>query len=106
MKKPALAALGVVGACAACCAIPVALPLLGGLSALGITGLGAGALGTDWELALAVGAGASAVAVAGRVWWKRGRKAAACAAPVAKSNGALATSGCGCANAQAQGTCR
>lgn len=40
MKKPVLAALGVAGACAACCAIPLAIPLLGGLSFAGLGWLG------------------------------------------------------------------
>ncbi|QHE89125.1 hypothetical protein [Hydrogenophaga sp. BPS33] len=37
MKKPVLAALGVAGACVACCTIPLAIPLFGGAAALGLT---------------------------------------------------------------------
>lgn len=40
MKKVGLAALGVVGACAACCAIPLALPLIAGATASGLALLG------------------------------------------------------------------
>lgn len=105
MKKPALAALGVVGACAACCAIPVALPLISGLSALGIVGLGADALGAQREVLIGAAALSFAGVAGAVVWWKRRNSAAACAAPAATS-GAQA-SGCGCSStAGAQGACR
>ena len=37
MKKVGLAALGVAGACAACCAIPLAIPIIGTLSISGLS---------------------------------------------------------------------
>ena len=64
--KPLLALLGVGAACAACCAIPVALPLIGGLAVSGALGIIAG-----WQLAL--GAGALAV-IAGTAWHLRRRR--------------------------------
>ncbi|NBW78563.1 MAG: hypothetical protein EBR27_06070 [Betaproteobacteria bacterium] len=36
-KKAGLATLGVVGACAACCAIPLAIPIIGTLSISGLS---------------------------------------------------------------------
>ena len=37
MKKVGLATLGVAGACAACCAIPLAIPIIGTLSISGLS---------------------------------------------------------------------
>ena len=37
MKKVGLATLGVAGACAACCAIPLAIPIIGTLSVSGLS---------------------------------------------------------------------
>lgn len=37
MKKIGLTALGVAGACAACCAIPLTIPMIGALSASGLS---------------------------------------------------------------------
>lgn len=37
MKKAGLTALGVAGACAACCAIPLAIPIIGTLSVSGLS---------------------------------------------------------------------
>jgi hypothetical protein len=71
MKKPLLGLLGVGAACAACCAIPLAVPLIGGASAAGL------ALLADWDGVLGVGL-AAALVVAGGLWWSRQRKAAAC----------------------------
>src|SRR5690349_9639120 len=48
MKKPLLAAAGLAGACAACCAIPLAIPLLGGLSAAGLLGWAGGEAWLPW----------------------------------------------------------
>lgn len=95
MKKPLLASIGVIGACAACCAIPIALPVLSGLSAAGF----AGALG--WPQ-LSGGAlagltlGAAAAAGAGAVWFTRRAKpqAPSCALPDANGSG-----GCRCRTA-------
>lgn len=102
MKKPALAALGVAGACAACCAIPLALPLVGGLATVALTGLGTSLFFTDygWVLAAAVLALAG---VAGALVWRRlRRQPTACAVeplPEAKASPGCAQSGCGCSPA-------
>lgn len=103
MKKPVLATMGVIGACAACCTIPLAVPLLSGLSVAGLASI-------DWESihlgreAAAVGAGlAAATLVGGSLWWNRRRKAAmACAASAGASGGAFASAPasakCGCSS--------
>ncbi|MFN9470607.1 hypothetical protein [Acidovorax sp.] len=39
MKKPLLATIGLAGACAACCAVPLLVPILSGLSVAGLAGL-------------------------------------------------------------------
>lgn len=94
MKKTLLAGVGVVGACAACCAIPLALPILSGLSAAGF----AGALGWDQlsgaaAIGLAVGAAAAAGGLA--LWLAKRAKpeppSCAIGLPGQKSGG-----GCGC----------
>jgi hypothetical protein len=95
MKKPLLAGIGVVGACAACCAVPLALPLLSGLSAAGL----AGVIGWDWFSAgAAVGAAIAAAGVAAGlgVWMIRRRRPAgpSCAVPL---DAAAQSGGCGCA---------
>jgi hypothetical protein len=99
MKKPALAALGVAGACAACCAIPLALPLVGGLSVVGLTGLGTSLFFTDYGLMAAM-AGLAVAGVAGALVWRRlRRKPAACAAaplPLAQAAPACAHPTCSC----------
>lgn len=94
MNKSVLATLGVVGACAACCAIPLAIPLVSGLSVAGVTSM-------DWEFltmsstGASVGAGlAAAAVVGGGMWWQRRRVAAAnCAAATTAAATAV---GCGC----------
>ena len=83
MMKPLLALLGVGAACAACCAIPLALPLIGGLAVSGALGAIAG-----WQLAL--GAGVLA-AIAGAAWRLR-RRPRACALKPGPEN----TTACGC----------
>ena len=109
MKKPVLGGLAVAGACAACCAIPLAVPLISGASAAGLTWL------IDWERitvdseVLAIGAGLGAVLlVGGGLWWSGRRNAAACrveeASPaVESSSSASAGSGCACAATSAPG---
>lgn len=69
MKKVGLAAFGVAGACAACCAIPLALPILGtfsisGLSFLAVDRLLQGPTG----IAIAIGAGVGAAIWTG-LWY-------------------------------------
>ena len=44
MKRVGLAALGVVAACAACCAIPLAVPFVGMLSMAGLASVGLDAI--------------------------------------------------------------
>ena len=99
MKKPILATLGIAGACAACCAIPIALPLISGLSVAGLVGF-------DWQQFtvsrefLAVAAGSTVAIVAGLAMWsaRRRRAASACAssgsAPVALQT--QTENACGC----------
>lgn len=95
MKKPLLAGVGIIGACAACCAVPLALPILSGLSG----GTLAGALGWDHlsgGAAAALAVGASAVA-AGLVLWLSKRanpQALSCAVPLPGQR----SGGCGCAS--------
>lgn len=105
MKKPALATMGVIGACAACCTIPLALPLLSGLSIAGLASIDWDRLNVVGDVA-AVGAGlAAAGLVGGGIWWHRKRKArtAACAATAVtpKALAAPEGAGCGCASTDA-----
>ncbi len=99
MKKAGLTALGVAGACAACCAIPLAIPIIGTLS---ISGLSLVAI-DQFLLGPAGTATAAAFSLGGIVWvgyWymvqRRKRSAmaqsgAACAVPDSKGDG-----GCAC----------
>lgn len=70
MKKPFAAVLGVTAACAACCAIPVALPAILALAGVTSASLGAG------SVAIAVGAAAASLLAVAR-WQRVGRNAAA-----------------------------
>jgi len=79
MKRPLLATLGIAGACAACCAIPLALPLLAGFSAAGLTALDWRSL-SGWALPLIAGIGT--MLLVGVVLWAVRRR--------------RATSGCSC----------
>jgi len=94
MKKPLFAALGVAGACAACCSIPLQLPLLGG------TALAALLAGWGLELgaALNVLIAAALVAVVGAALWMKRRSKADCqnsgSSPPAACT--LPPGGCGC----------
>ena len=74
MKKPVLAALGITAACAACCAIPLALPLLAGIGAASLTLF-------EWT-SLAVPAATGIAVFAGAAFWlarRRSKKACGCA---------------------------
>lgn len=97
MKKPALATIGVIGACAACCTIPLALPLLGGLSVAGLASIDWDCLNVGSEVA-AIGVGlVAALLVGGGIWWHRKRKAAtACAVSSASAAVLPASAGSGC----------
>ncbi|MED5620227.1 hypothetical protein [Ideonella sp. BN130291] len=88
MKK-VLGLLGVAAACGLCCAVPVGVPLLGGLAASGM----GWALG--WEAA-AVAALVGGVVLL--VWARRRQASAARCAPKAASS-----AGCGCSNTGAAG---
>ena len=94
MKKPLLAALGVAGACAACCSIPLLLPLLGGTA---IAALLAGS-GLEAGTALNVLIAAALVATVGAVLWIRRRRKASCQNPGSSTPAActLPPGGCGC----------
>ena len=93
MKKSLLATAGVVGACAACCAIPVAIPLLGGLSVAGLTGMA-----TSHAVTAATAGLAIAGVVGGSIWWRRRRQVAAACLPVTDSS-VINASDCGCSPA-------
>jgi hypothetical protein len=99
VKKAGLATLVVVGACAACCAIPLAIPIIGtlsvsGLSLLAIDQFLLGPAGI--AIAVATSLGAAVWAGARYVGQRRKRVAAAqtgaaCAIPDSKGEG-----GCAC----------
>ena len=97
MKKPFLSMLGVAGACAACCAIPLALPLISGLSVAGLSSIGLDRLSIGSGAAVAV-----AVIAAVRVgMWSARRRNSACAVPTEGLTGENAISptltACACA---------
>jgi hypothetical protein len=92
--KPLLALLGVGAACAACCAIPLALPLIGGLAVSGALGAIAG-----WPLALGAGALAAIAAAA----WHLRRRRDVCAIKPAREN--VAACGCDTGNSSAGTSC-
>ncbi len=98
MKKPVLAAVGVAGACAACCAIPLLVPLVGGVS---VGSLIAMASGDWWGLSSKAPVIASVIAVAvlvGVATWlaRRRRSSAFCTvAPTVVSRGCATVSGAG-----------
>lgn len=109
MKKPLLGALGVAGACAACCTLPLAIPFITAASVAGFASFGgAQALQTGYGV-VAIGAGAGASLLVGLgLWGFRRRKAAACrpavAAPLmmAAESSPCVTS-CACPTAAASG---
>ncbi len=86
MKKTIYGALGLAGACAACCAIPIAFPMLAGASLAGAAGWAAGD-------SLMIAGGAAAV-VAGAIFWTRARRAKAGAACAPKTDPANAACAC------------
>ena len=71
MKKPSAAVLGVTAACAACCAIPVALPAI-----LAFAGVTSASLGAE---SAAVAIGAAAASLLAVALWQRVRSKAAAA---------------------------
>jgi hypothetical protein len=87
MKKPILATLGLAGACAACCAIPIILPALSAAALVGAAGYISAAAATGVGLVVAA-------VVLGLIAVRRSR--AAKAGP-ACSTSATPGDGCGCA---------
>jgi len=97
MNKPALATLGVVGACAVCCSIPLVIPVMTGLSVAGLVSVDGGFMSGGAQM-LAVGAGlAVALLMSGGIWWHRRQTATRCG----QTQGAATVgSGSGCGAAQ------
>lgn len=79
MKKPLLTTLGLAGACAACCAIPLAVPLLSGGAALGLASWLGDSFGMGRELAMLLGLAALVALALGARAWMRQRAATRCA---------------------------
>lgn len=90
MKKPILAAFGLVGACAACCSIPIALTLVSGLSAAGAASWILGNQAAQFAVA-----GLAALAVVGIGVWRSRRAGASCASEPA-ADCAPSAGACGC----------
>lgn len=89
MKKTLLGLAGVGAACAACCAIPLALPLLAGLGLAGFSLAGLAVPDFGW----AAGLVAAFVLLAGSIYlWRKRQAAPACSVD--------ASAGCGCASAK------
>lgn len=83
VKKVGVALLAMLGACAACCAIPVGGAMLAALSAAGVANVLCDSGG------IALGVGAVALAVVGVLAWRSKRRE-----PLASSCGCAAGSGC------------
>ena len=98
MKKPLLATIGLAGACAACCAVPLLVPVISGLSV-------AGMVGVDWQrftanqehMAVVLGI-AAAITVALGLWLARRRRAGQTCTPAASAqeNRPQSSGSCGC----------
>ena len=101
MKKPLLASLGLIGACAACCAIPLAIPLASGLSVAGLASIDWNTLAIGGDVAAVASGLATAGLVGGAIWWHRRRNAAARCAPIAPTEEAAprCATACGCREA-------
>jgi hypothetical protein len=100
VKKPVLAALGVAGACVACCTIPLAISLLGGAAALGVTSWLVATLGISLEQMVLLGVASIAVLVWGARAWTRRHRAKPCASESSSASSCVVTAeaqGCGCA---------
>ena len=95
MKKTLLAVLGLAGACAACCTIPIVLTLVGGLSVAGVAAWIAG----NQAAQLAV-AGLGAVLLVGIGVWRARRAGVNCANVQASSCTRSPTAGCSCATTE------
>lgn len=94
MKKPLLTTIGLAGACAACCAVPLLVPIISGLSVAGLVGLDWNRLAASQEyLAIVLGV-AVALAVALGLWLARRRRTASACAP--HGGEPQLASSCGC----------
>lgn len=98
MKKPLLTTIGLAGACAACCAVPLLVPIISGLSVAGVVGLDWERLTSSREYMAPVLGVTAAFAVALGLWlFRRQRTGKACAPDVISPSNALQASGsCGC----------
>jgi len=100
VKKPVLAALGIAGACVACCTIPLAIPLLGGAAALGVTSWLVATLGISLELMVLLGIASIAVLVWSARAWTHHHRTKPCANESSSASSCIVTAeaqGCGCA---------
>lgn len=92
MKKPILAVLGLAGACAVCCAIPIAMGVAGVVSIAGLTTFAWG--GPTVQI---VAAGLVVLTLAGfSIWWSRHRTVACQIDSDSDACDSSAASGCGC----------
>lgn len=97
MKRPILTTLGLAGACAACCAVPLLVPLVSGLSVAGLVGIDWDQLAMSREYMAIVMGIAVGFAVALGLWLvRRRRTSGACAAPAAAYDEVRPASSCGC----------
>ncbi len=94
MKKTLLAALGLAGACVACCSIPIALTLVSGLSAAGLVAWLADSLTAQTALAIAT---ALLAAGLGFGMWRAKGKTACVDTPAGASCSTGGPAGCTCA---------
>jgi len=100
MKKPVLAALGVAGACVACCAIPLVIPLFGGAAALGLTSWLGLEFGIGWEMLVLWAIVSTAAMLWGGMAWARRRQTKSCGNEASRGSACAVgtdTEGCGCA---------
>lgn len=100
MKKPLLSTLGLAGACAACCAIPILVPLVSGLSVAGLIGFNWEQLSGHQNLVAVAAASAAASLMALGIWTVRRRRANACGSRSAVQNEKTRPApSCGCSGA-------
>lgn len=100
MKKPVLTALGVAGACVACCTIPLAIPLISGTAALGVASWLVATLGISLELMVLLGIASIAALVWGARAWTHRRRIKTCASEPSSGSTCAVTAGakgCSCA---------
>ena len=110
VKKLLLASMGIAGACAACCAVPLLLPAIAGLSAAGLAGLGDGLL-RGWTATTALWMAAAGMGVAAlAVWFARQRQRAAAPGTARQRGGTDSTPAagpaCGCSATRSGPTLR